>query len=161
MAMAGEEPDVIIACAGGGSNFAGLTFPFARPQAPRRGRLPGRSRPSPRRRRRLTRGVYAYDFGDTGADGPDREDAHPGLTTSSPSRSTPAACATTACRRSCRLLKEQGVIEARASTSAPASRSASSSPGPEGILPAPESDPRDQGRRSTRRSRRRRRASRA
>ena len=28
MAMAGEEPDVIIACAGGGSNFAGLTFPF-------------------------------------------------------------------------------------------------------------------------------------
>ena len=28
MAMAGEEPDLIIACAGGGSNFAGLTFPF-------------------------------------------------------------------------------------------------------------------------------------
>ena len=28
MAMAGEEPDVIIGCAGGGSNFAGLTFPF-------------------------------------------------------------------------------------------------------------------------------------
>ena len=26
--MAGEEPDVIIGCAGGGSNFAGLTFPF-------------------------------------------------------------------------------------------------------------------------------------
>ena len=28
MAMAGEEPDVIIGCAGGGSNFAGLTFPW-------------------------------------------------------------------------------------------------------------------------------------
>jgi predicted alternative tryptophan synthase beta-subunit len=28
MAMAGEEPDVIIACAGGGSNFAGLAFPW-------------------------------------------------------------------------------------------------------------------------------------
>ena len=28
MAMAGEQPDVIIGCTGGGSNFAGLTFPF-------------------------------------------------------------------------------------------------------------------------------------
>src|SRR5438034_8445003 len=28
MALAGEEPDVIIGCAGGGSNFAGLTFPW-------------------------------------------------------------------------------------------------------------------------------------
>src|SRR4029434_6720401 len=28
MEMAGEDPDVIIACAGGGSNFAGLTFPL-------------------------------------------------------------------------------------------------------------------------------------
>src|ERR671936_830615 len=30
MAMAGEEPDVVIACVGGGSNFGGLTFPFLR-----------------------------------------------------------------------------------------------------------------------------------
>src|SRR6476660_1924477 len=30
MAMAGEEPDVIVGCVGGGSNFAGLTFPFVR-----------------------------------------------------------------------------------------------------------------------------------
>jgi len=28
MAMAGEQPDIIVACAGGGSNFAGLSFPF-------------------------------------------------------------------------------------------------------------------------------------
>ena len=41
MEMAGEEPDVIIGCAGGGSNFAGLTFPFVGREAPRRGRLPG------------------------------------------------------------------------------------------------------------------------
>src|SRR5207302_8735910 len=30
MGMAGEEPDVIVACVGGGSNFGGLTFPFLR-----------------------------------------------------------------------------------------------------------------------------------
>ena len=30
MAMAGEEPDVVIACVGGGSNFGGLVFPFLR-----------------------------------------------------------------------------------------------------------------------------------
>ena len=30
MAMTGEEPDVVVACVGGGSNFGGLTFPFLR-----------------------------------------------------------------------------------------------------------------------------------
>ena len=47
MAMAGEEPDVIIGCAGGGSNFAGLTFPFLGQQL--RG---GRELPDHRRRAR-------------------------------------------------------------------------------------------------------------
>ena len=51
MAMAGEEPDVIIGCAGGGSNFAGLTFPWLGRHAPRRGERTGSSPPSPRRRR--------------------------------------------------------------------------------------------------------------
>jgi tryptophan synthase beta chain len=65
MAMAGEEPDVIIACAGGGSNFAGLTFPFVGRQ------LRGEARyrviaAEPEAAPSLTRGVYAYDFGDTG-----------------------------------------------------------------------------------------------
>ncbi len=65
MAMAGEEPDVIIACAGGGSNFAGLTFPYV-------GRMlrgEGSYRViavEPEAAPSLTRGVYAYDFGDTG-----------------------------------------------------------------------------------------------
>ena len=52
MAMAGEEPDVIIGCAGGGSNFAGLTFPCARPDVPRRAPVPrhrGRARGRARR----------------------------------------------------------------------------------------------------------------
>ena len=36
MEMAGEYPDVVIGCVGGGSNFAGLAFPFLREQARRR-----------------------------------------------------------------------------------------------------------------------------
>jgi tryptophan synthase beta chain len=64
MAMAGEEPDVIIGCAGGGSNFSGLTFPWLG----RRFRQGGSYRviaAEPEAAPSLTRGVYAYDFGDT------------------------------------------------------------------------------------------------
>ncbi len=65
MAMAGEEPDVIIACAGGGSNFAGLTFPFVGRML--RGEASYRViAAEPEAAPSLTRGVYAYDFGDTG-----------------------------------------------------------------------------------------------
>lgn len=64
MAMAGEEPDVVVACVGGGSNFGGLTFPFMR----RVMRGQARTRfvaAEPAACPTLTRGVYAYDFGDT------------------------------------------------------------------------------------------------
>jgi tryptophan synthase beta chain len=64
MAMAGEEPDVVVACVGGGSNFGGLTFPFIR----RVIRGEARTRfiaAEPAACPTLTRGVYAYDFGDT------------------------------------------------------------------------------------------------
>ncbi len=64
MALAGEEPEVIIGCAGGGSNFAGLTFPWLG----RMFRGEGRYRviaAEPEAAPSLTRGVYAYDFGDT------------------------------------------------------------------------------------------------
>ena len=65
MAMAGEEPDVIIACAGGGSNFAGLTFPFIGRKL--RGEASYRViAAEPEAAPSLTRGVYAYDYGDTG-----------------------------------------------------------------------------------------------
>jgi tryptophan synthase beta chain len=64
MAMAGEEPDVVVACVGGGSNFGGLTFPFLRRV------MRGDARTTfvaaePAACPTLTRGVYAYDFGDT------------------------------------------------------------------------------------------------
>jgi tryptophan synthase beta chain len=64
MGMAGEEPDVIIGCTGGGSNFAGLTFPFLGKKL-REGSGPRIIAVEPEAAPSLTRGVYAYDFGDT------------------------------------------------------------------------------------------------
>ena len=65
MGMAGEEPDVIIGCAGGGSNFAGLTFPWLGRMF-REGAKYRVIAAEPEAAPSLTRGVYAYDFGDTG-----------------------------------------------------------------------------------------------
>jgi len=65
MALAGDEPDVIVGCTGGGSNFAGLVFPYlgrkihdkcnARVVAVEPAACPS-----------LTKGRFTYDFGDTG-----------------------------------------------------------------------------------------------
>ncbi len=65
MDMAGEYPDVVIACIGGGSNFGGFAYPFLQDKLS--GKAPDLrvlaiepvAAPS------LTRGVYAYDYGDT------------------------------------------------------------------------------------------------
>jgi tryptophan synthase beta chain len=61
---AGDTPDLLVGCTGGGSNFGGLAFPFLREK------LAGRMSPviravEPVACPSLTRGVYAYDFGDT------------------------------------------------------------------------------------------------
>ncbi|MCX9155003.1 TrpB-like pyridoxal phosphate-dependent enzyme [Niveibacterium sp. 24ML] len=65
--MAGHDPDVVVGCTGGGSNFAGIAFPFIGMQL--------RGGPGVKQRRivavepaacpSLTRGKYAYDYGDT------------------------------------------------------------------------------------------------
>ncbi|HEY5634798.1 MAG TPA: TrpB-like pyridoxal phosphate-dependent enzyme [Burkholderiaceae bacterium] len=65
LAMADAYPDVIVGCTGGGSNFAGIAFPFIGAG------LRGGARPrivavEPAACPSLTRGKYAYDFGDTG-----------------------------------------------------------------------------------------------
>ena len=65
MGLAGEEPDVVIGCVGGGSNFAGMAFPFIGRQLRGEGHyrfvaVEPKAAPS------LTRGRYDYDFGDTG-----------------------------------------------------------------------------------------------
>ena len=64
LAKVGDTPDVIIGCTGGGSNFAGLAFPFMREK------MAGNMAPviravEPAACPSLTKGVYAYDFGDT------------------------------------------------------------------------------------------------
>jgi tryptophan synthase beta chain len=62
--MAGDDPDIIIGCTGGGSNFAGLVFPFLGLQL-RGGRKRRMIAVEPASCPSLTRGKYAYDFGDT------------------------------------------------------------------------------------------------
>jgi tryptophan synthase beta chain len=64
MGMAGESPDVVIACAGGGSNFGGLAFPFLGRNL-REGAKHRIVAVEPEAAPSLTRGIYAYDFGDT------------------------------------------------------------------------------------------------
>jgi tryptophan synthase beta chain len=64
MEMAGDDPDIVIACAGGGSNFAGLAFPFLGAQL-RGGRKRRVIAVEPAACPSLTRGKYAFDFGDT------------------------------------------------------------------------------------------------
>ncbi|MDQ1250526.1 MAG: tryptophan synthase beta chain [Actinomycetota bacterium] len=64
MAQAGDTPTLIVGCTGGGSNFAGLSFPFLREKLagnidPRILAVEPASCPS------LTHGTYAYDYGDT------------------------------------------------------------------------------------------------
>ncbi|MDE2454995.1 MAG: TrpB-like pyridoxal phosphate-dependent enzyme [Burkholderiales bacterium] len=62
--MAGDDPDVIVGCTGGGSNFAGIAFPFIGPQL-RGGKKRRIVAVEPAACPSLTRGKYAYDFGDT------------------------------------------------------------------------------------------------
>lgn len=64
MEMAGEQPDMVIGCVGGGSNYAGLAYPFMAE------RLAGRTETrfiatEPAACPTLTKGRFAYDFGDT------------------------------------------------------------------------------------------------
>ena len=65
MDLAGEQPDVVIGCVGGGSNYAGLAYPFMQD------RLQGKTQTrflaaEPAACPTLTRGEFTYDFGDTG-----------------------------------------------------------------------------------------------
>jgi tryptophan synthase beta chain len=65
MEMAGERPDVIIGCVGGGSNYAGLAYPFMAGKL--RGQTPDLRflATEPAACPTLTKGTFAYDYGDT------------------------------------------------------------------------------------------------
>jgi tryptophan synthase beta chain len=65
MAMAGDEPDVIVGCTGGGSNFAGLVMPYLGQKI--KGKTKARVvAVEPAACPSLTKGKFTYDFGDTG-----------------------------------------------------------------------------------------------
>ena len=74
MELAGAFPDVVVGCVGGGSNFAGLAFPFLREKIA--GREIDVLACEPAACPTLTRGVFAYDFGDTSKLTPLVADAH-------------------------------------------------------------------------------------
>jgi tryptophan synthase beta chain len=136
MALAGEEPDVLIGCAGGGSNLAGLTFPFIG-RGLRGGPKPRVIAVEPEAAPSLTKGEYRYDFGDTARMTPlvkmhtlghdfIPEPIHAGglrYHGMSPIVS---------------MLKEQGLIEARAAHQRATFEAGVRFARAEGILPAPE-----------------------
>jgi tryptophan synthase beta chain len=65
MELAGESPDVVVGCVGGGSNYAGISYPFMAGKL--RGQTPDMRflATEPAACPTLTKGVFAYDFGDT------------------------------------------------------------------------------------------------
>ena len=70
MEMAGEYPDVVIGCVGGGSNYAGLSYPFMADKLSGARQGTRFIAAEPAACPTLTRGIYAYDFGDTAGVGP-------------------------------------------------------------------------------------------
>jgi tryptophan synthase beta chain len=64
MELAGEQPDTVIGCVGGGSNFSGMAFPYLR-WAREEGQTVRFIAAEPAACPTLTRGEYRYDFGDT------------------------------------------------------------------------------------------------
>jgi tryptophan synthase beta chain len=64
MDLAGEYPDVVIGCVGGGSNFSGLAYPFLR-QNLKDGQRARLVAVEPTASPSITRGIYTFDYGDT------------------------------------------------------------------------------------------------
>ncbi len=69
MELAGEYPDVVIGCAGGGSNFAGFAFPFVRENL-KNGKRARIVAAEPASCPSLTQGTYTFDYGDTAKSAP-------------------------------------------------------------------------------------------
>jgi tryptophan synthase beta chain len=138
MAMAGEYPDVVIGCVGGGSNFAGLAYPFLQDKLTG-GRDSLRALAvEPAACPTLTRGRYAFDFGDTAGMAPIVKMYTLGHTF------VPAAIHAGGLRYhgdapTLSALYDQGVIDAVAYTQVPVFEAAQLFARTEMILPAPES----------------------
>jgi tryptophan synthase beta chain len=135
MEMAGDYPDVIIGCVGGGSNFSGLAFPFLRDKIA--GKDIRAVAVEPEACPTLTRGIFTYDFGDAAELTP----LIPMFTLGH--KFVPAKIHAGGLRYhgDSPLLSElvrKGLIEARAYHQNEVFEAALSFAGAEGILPAPE-----------------------
>jgi tryptophan synthase beta chain len=134
--MADAWPDVIVGCVGGGSNFAGLTFPFIREK------LAGKDvrivAAEPSACPTLTRGVYEYDFGDTAGMTPLLK-MHTLGHTFMPAGIHAGGLRYHGSAPLVSLLLEEGLIDAVAINQLAAFESAVQFSRTEGIVPAPES----------------------
>jgi tryptophan synthase beta chain len=137
MEAAGWWPDVVIGCAGGGSNFAGLAFPFIGKKL-REGKAVRAVAVEPAACPTLTRGTYAYDFGDTAHLTPlvkmhtlGSQFVPPGFHAGGLRYHGMAPLVS--------HLKELGLIEARAVHQTPCFEAGVAFARAEGIVPAPES----------------------
>jgi tryptophan synthase beta chain len=137
MEMAGEYPDILVGCVGGGSNFAGFAYPFLRDKI-----VDGRDLRAiavePSACPTLTRGVYRYDFGDTAGMTPLIKMFTLGHSFV-PSRIHAGGLRYHGASPSLSALHDRGVIEAVAYTQVPVFDAAVTFARTEGILPAPES----------------------
>ncbi|MBI2940446.1 MAG: TrpB-like pyridoxal phosphate-dependent enzyme [Chloroflexi bacterium] len=138
MEIAGDYPDVVIACCGGGSNLGGISYPFLADKLT--GQRPGLRvvAVEPAACPTLTKGKYLYDFGDTGQMTPLVKMYTLGHTF------IPAGIHAGGLRYhgdspSVSLLHDEGIIEAVAYHQNPVFAAALEFAGAEGIVPAPES----------------------
>lgn len=136
MALAGDSPDVVLGCFGGGSNFAGIALPYVPDKlngsAVRLLAVEPSACPS------LTRGKYTYDFGDTAKLTPLLKMYTLGHDFVPPGIHAGGLRYHGASPLLSQLLKN-GLIEARAYTQLPVFEAAVKFAQTEGILPAPES----------------------
>lgn len=137
MENAGDFPDMVIGCAGGGSNFAGLAFPFLGEQL-RGGKKVRAIACEPSACPTLTRGKYAYDFGDTGHLTP-LVRMHTLGSTFIPPAFHAGGLRYHGMAPLVSHLQELGLIEARAFHQRPCFEAALQFARAEGIIPAPES----------------------
>src|SRR5215469_8303161 len=137
MAQADDYPDVVIGCVGGGSNYSGLAFPFIG-EARRKGLKTRFLAAEPMACPSMTRGLYAYDFGDTIGMTPlvkmhtlGHDFIPPGIHAGGLRYHGMAPLIS--------LLHDEGVIEARAYYQTSVFEAAIQFARAEGIIPAPES----------------------
>ncbi len=138
LSLAGDNPDFLVGCCGGGSNFAGLAFPFIGDALRRGEQGPRAIAVEPAACPTLTRGTYAYDFGDSAGMTPlvkmhtlGHDFVPPGFHAGGLRYHGEAPLVS--------LLAENGLLEARSVEQLATFEAAMTFARTEGVLPAPES----------------------